>query len=280
MHQQCTALGGKFVWVFDVPFTHYIHQGKLSKRGKEYRKVQEYRAKCVHPIWLNACQQFGQRVPEKLYASTYNPNRSLTFVSVDDDNDDDDDDEEEGENRHPPTTTKVTKHQSTVKRLQPLRSLPIINKTKKADIIVPSQPLSSKVLPPTPPKKLSQISNEAETMLNDLESSLAQFLNNNTNSSLSISRSMTNDDEQNRKSLHIIRSINHHNNENIDKDIEPSMRVEWLDDAMQAERKKIKDEDEHGSQQQIRSTDSHIGQKRPLIDSNFDQYFNSKKCRI
>jgi len=24
LHQQCTALGGKFVWVFDVPFTHYI----------------------------------------------------------------------------------------------------------------------------------------------------------------------------------------------------------------------------------------------------------------
>jgi hypothetical protein len=26
LHQQCTALGGKFVWVFDVPFTHYICQ--------------------------------------------------------------------------------------------------------------------------------------------------------------------------------------------------------------------------------------------------------------
>lgn len=26
LHQQCTTLGGKFVWVFDVPFTHYVHQ--------------------------------------------------------------------------------------------------------------------------------------------------------------------------------------------------------------------------------------------------------------
>ncbi|CAF5228386.1 unnamed protein product, partial [Rotaria magnacalcarata] len=26
LHQQCTALGGKFVWIFDVPFTHYICQ--------------------------------------------------------------------------------------------------------------------------------------------------------------------------------------------------------------------------------------------------------------
>jgi hypothetical protein len=26
LHQQCTTLGGKFVWVFDVPFTHYICQ--------------------------------------------------------------------------------------------------------------------------------------------------------------------------------------------------------------------------------------------------------------
>jgi hypothetical protein len=26
LHQTCIALGGKFVWVFDVPFTHYICQ--------------------------------------------------------------------------------------------------------------------------------------------------------------------------------------------------------------------------------------------------------------
>ena len=24
LHDQCTELGGKFVWMFDVPFTHYI----------------------------------------------------------------------------------------------------------------------------------------------------------------------------------------------------------------------------------------------------------------
>jgi hypothetical protein len=26
LHQKCISLGGKFVWVFDVPFTHYICQ--------------------------------------------------------------------------------------------------------------------------------------------------------------------------------------------------------------------------------------------------------------
>jgi len=223
----------------------------LNKRGKEHRKVEEYRAKCVHPAWLNACQQFGQRVPEKLYDSTYNPNRSLTFISAGDD-------EDEENLAPPPTTTKIVKR------------LPIISKPKKVEI------LSPKVLVP---QKLSQISNEAESMLNDLESSLAQFLNQNSTSSSSISRSMTNDDEHNRKSLHMIRSINHHNNANGDEDIEPSMRVEWLDDAMQAERQKIRDEDEHGSQQ---STNSPSGQKRTRSDSNFDnQYFQSKKkCRI
>jgi hypothetical protein len=49
----------------------------LSKKGKEYKKAEEYRATCVHPAWLKACQKFGQRVAEKLYATTYNPNRSL-----------------------------------------------------------------------------------------------------------------------------------------------------------------------------------------------------------
>jgi hypothetical protein len=60
------------------------------------------------------------------------------------------------------------------------------------------------------------------------------------------------------------------------------MRVEWLDDAMQAERKKMIDEDERGtsSQQQSRYSEGNIGQKRPLVDSNFDQSFNAKKCRI
>ncbi len=59
-----------------VCFFFYL-KGKLSKRGKEYRKVEEYRATCVHPAWLKACYKFRQRVAEKLYATTYNPNRSL-----------------------------------------------------------------------------------------------------------------------------------------------------------------------------------------------------------
>ncbi len=55
----------------------FFFKGKLSKRGKEYKKAEEYRAACVHPAWLKACHKFGQRVAEKLYATTYNPNRSL-----------------------------------------------------------------------------------------------------------------------------------------------------------------------------------------------------------
>jgi hypothetical protein len=120
-------------------------------------------------------------------------------------------------------------------------------------------------------------------MLHDLESSLAQFLHNNTNNNnTSLSRPTANDDEQSRKSIQIIRSISNINNDNHQTDVEPSMRVEWLDDAMRAERKKMIDEDEHGvsSQQQLRYGESNIGQKRPLVDSNFDQSFNAKKCRI
>jgi hypothetical protein len=120
-------------------------------------------------------------------------------------------------------------------------------------------------------------------MLNDLESSLAQFLHNNSNSnsSSSTSRPAISDDEQNRKAIQIIRSISNINNDKNHTNIEPSMRVEWLDDAMQAERKKMIDEDEHGiGSQQSRHGESNTGKKRPLVDSNFDQSFNAKKCRI
>jgi hypothetical protein len=172
----------------------------------------------------------------------------------------------------------------SLKSIQTPRIIPMINKKKKSHIITPVSPISSpspKVIPSSP----KQFSNEAETMLNDLESSLAQFLNNNNNTntnSTSISRPSITDDEQNKKSLQIIRSINNINNHNVGIVIEPSMRVEWLDDAMQAERKKMIDEDEHGisSQQQSRYGESNIGKKRPLVDSNFDQSFNAKKCRI
>ncbi|CAF1217999.1 unnamed protein product [Adineta steineri] len=278
LHQQCTELGGKFVWVFDVPFTHYICQGKLSKRGKEYKKVEEYRATCVHPAWLKACQKFGQRVAEKLYATTYNPNRSLNFVSEDDDDDED-------EENHVPSLTTM-KPVITLKRVQTSRIIPIIDKKQKSHIVtsIPTTQLlsSSSQVIPSSSKPLSQISNEAETMLNDLESSLAQFLTNNSNTSTIMSRSIINDDEQNRKSIQIIRSISNITDDNIHTDIEQSMRVEWLDDAMQAERKKMIDEDENGtsSQQQIQSGEAQIRQKRPLVDSNFDHSFNKKKCRI
>jgi len=197
------------------------------------------------------------------------------------------DDDEDDEENHVPSLTTMTSA-PPLKSIQTPRIMPVINKKKKPPIAEPIptiQFVPSKVPPPSSPKRSSQVSNEAETMLSDLESSLAQFLNNNNNNNnTSLSRPSITDDEQNRKSLQIIRSISNINNDdnNTGTDIEPSMRVEWLDDAMQAERKKMVDEDEHGisSQQQSRCSQTNIGQKRPLVDSNFDQSFNAKKCRI
>ena len=169
------------------------------------------------------------------------------------------------------------------KPIQTPRIISIINKKKKSLVATPVPIIQSSpsIVIPSSPKQSSQVSNEAEIMLNNLESSLAQFLNNNTttNNNTSISRPLITDDEQNKKSLQIIRSISQINHDNIGTDIEPSMRVEWLDDAMQAERKKMIDEDERGisSQQQSRCSETNIGQKRPLVDSNFDQSFNAKK---
>ncbi|CAF1249157.1 unnamed protein product [Didymodactylos carnosus] len=79
LHAQCTVLGGKFVWIPHEKFTHFIFQGKLSEIQKEYKKVEEYKAFCVSPYWLQACEDTGQHVPENLYLCNYNPNRSLTF---------------------------------------------------------------------------------------------------------------------------------------------------------------------------------------------------------
>lgn len=167
------------------------------------------------------------------------------------------------------------------------RSIPVINKKKNVHVSSTTSIIMPQVHP-TPPKQPVESSIEAETMLNDLQSSLAQFLhnnNNNSNSMISTNRQSITDDEQNKKSLPIIRSIsninnNHTNNEDATK-IEPSMRIEWLDDAMKAERKKMIDEDERGisSQQQSIHEETPTTLKRPLVDSNFDKPYNAKKCR-
>ena len=118
-------------------------------------------------------------------------------------------------------------------------------------------------------------------MLSDLESSLAQFLSNNTSHLTVLTRPAVVDEEPTRKSLPIIRSMSKTHHGDHHENHESLMRVEWLDDAMQAERKKIIDEDEYGtlSQPNIRSGPASTGQKRPLVDSNFDQSFNAKKSR-
>lgn len=149
---------------------------------------------------------------------------------------------------------------------------------KKKSISAPIQPTAES------PQLRSQLSNEAETMLNDLESSLAQFLHHTKSSINTVPRPAIMEDEPNRKSLVKIRSMNSmhsHQQKNIE---EPSMRVEWLDDAMQAERKKMIDEDEFSASSQNQSQHTPngsvvIGQKRPLIDSNVDLPFKSKKSR-
>jgi hypothetical protein len=195
------------------------------------------------------------------------------------DDEDDDDDEE----NHIPSLTTI-KPTPSFKPMQTSRIIPTMNKKKKSLIATQLPPIqlpSPKVISSSSQQPL-QVSNEAETMISDLESSLAQFLHNNVNNNAtSISRPSVTDDEQNRKSLQIIRSISNLNNDIKNTDIGPSMRVEWLDDAMQAERKKMIDEDERGisSQQQSRCGESNISQKRPLVDSNFEQSFNAKKCR-
>lgn len=173
----------------------------------------------------------------------------------------------------------------SIKPIQTPRVMSAVDKKKKLPITasVPNMSISPPKTVSSLSQPLSQGSNEAETMLNDLESSLAQFLNNNTSSNNVLRPSIT-DDEQNKKSLQIFRSISNINNNtshSSDPDIESSMRVEWLDDAMQAERKKMIDEDEHGisSQQQTLSGDSKHGLKRSLVDSNSNHSYNSKKIR-
>jgi len=271
LHKLCTILGGKFVWAFDIPFTHYICQGKLSKRGKEYKKVEEYRAICVHPAWLKACQNVGQRVAEKLYASTYNPNRSLTFVSVEDD-------EENIDIQSTPSLIPI----------QTSRIIPITMKKSKInpDISFSTIRSTTESLSKIIPSSSEQTTDEAETMLNDLESSLAQFLNKNNIISCP-SSTLIIDDDQKKKSLPLVRSISNISNYTKEEPLIPqiSMRVEWLDDAMQAERKKMIDEEESNefSQQQHYQGSSITTQKRRFIESDESQTstisFNVKKFR-
>ena len=185
------------------------------------------------------------------------------FVSTDD---------EDEENHIPSLTTKKPIPHLNLNH----RIIPADNKIESHSItlVSPRTEISSS------PKHSSQASNEAETMLNDLQLSLTQFLNNN-NSTTSISHRPVADNKRNAKSFSIIPSNNKITNNNV-IDIESSMRVEWLDDEMQAERRKIIDEDEYifnNNQQQSQYEEPNTGLKRPLVDSNLDYSFNAKKCR-
>jgi hypothetical protein len=119
-------------------------------------------------------------------------------------------------------------------------------------------------------------------MLNNLQSSLAQFLNNNQ--SIVNERVSIKEEEVVRKSLPKLRSLSNITHMNESTANEPLMRVEWLDDAMQAERKKIIDEDERGvpshSQSRTDSTSHTHGQKRSRPESAMHQSFNAKKSRL
>ena len=167
--------------------------------------------------------------------------------------------------------------------IQKPTELPIsIATTNRKKKIVQSASLSNLPVPKKVPltKTPSQPSNEAETMLNDLESSLAQFLSNNAHTNLN--RPSKPDEETTRKSLPTFRSVTTTNTNKEENDSEPTMRVEWLDDAMQAERQKIVDEDESNanSQRIIRNESSSLAKKRHLVESNCDRSFNAKKSRI
>ena len=174
----------------------------------------------------------------------------------------------------------------SVKSTQILRPVSLKHKKTNADHVKPApvlQPSPSSFAPSSSKLSPCQISNEAETMLHDLESSLAQFLNNNTTAVALPSRPSTTDDESNRPSRRLIASISSMNQTSDQcTTVESSMRVEWLDDAMQAERKKIIDEDESGasSQKQSQCGEANAGHKRALVDSNFDSNFHAKKIRI
>ena len=196
-----------------------------------------------------------------------------------------DDDDDEDEENHIPSLRAMLPTPS-VKTTHILRPISLKQKKANADHVqpVPVVQLSPSGIAPVS-SKLSpcHISNEAETMLHDLESSLAQFLNNNTTNVTISSRPSTTDDESNRISRRTLPSISSMNNTHDHcTTVESSMRVEWLDDAMQAERKKIIDEDESGasSQKQSQRGEANAGHKRPLVDSNFDSNFNAKKIRI
>jgi hypothetical protein len=43
LHQQCTTLGGKFVWVFDLPFTHYVCQVRIFQLNTDIYIIMIFR---------------------------------------------------------------------------------------------------------------------------------------------------------------------------------------------------------------------------------------------
>nr|XP_039271053.1 DNA topoisomerase 2-binding protein 1-like [Styela clava] len=74
--------GGEFRWTYDNACTHFLFQGKLNDKNKEFCAARRDGKFIVSPYWINACIQTSSRIDESLFPHVYDPNKSIQMVST------------------------------------------------------------------------------------------------------------------------------------------------------------------------------------------------------
>eukprot|EP00039_Didymoeca_costata_P010760 m.145750 g.145750 ORF g.145750 m.145750 type:complete len:1399 (-) comp14955_c0_seq2:168-4364(-) len=75
-------LGAKVIFDLSMETTHFIFQGRLKDRAKDYREAKRHSCSIVSPSWISACAQCGSRLPEEDFPLTYNPKLSLEGITL------------------------------------------------------------------------------------------------------------------------------------------------------------------------------------------------------
>ncbi|XP_065322224.1 DNA topoisomerase 2-binding protein 1-like isoform X2 [Gordionus sp. m RMFG-2023] len=81
LNKMATDMGAEVKWVYDKSCTHFVYQGKVKDRSKEFRQAQQDNKIIVGPDWLIACSQNGVKHCESLYPYTRDPRLFLSDMS-------------------------------------------------------------------------------------------------------------------------------------------------------------------------------------------------------
>ncbi|KAL1923796.1 uncharacterized protein VTP21DRAFT_8776 [Calcarisporiella thermophila] len=84
LYDAAAPLGARFLRTLDDTTTHYIHQGtRANELSREFRMAKQKGIFIVSPYWIFRCKEAGERLDERDFPHTYNPDKVLSVTTQD-----------------------------------------------------------------------------------------------------------------------------------------------------------------------------------------------------